>query len=109
MKPKMLLISVLVVSTLLSAVGQLLFKYSFKIPAMFVTLLAAGILIYIVSTSLYLFALAKSHLSWAYSLSGLTNIFTVILAIVFLKEHVSLMLWVGVFLIVAGTVLVGSS
>lgn len=104
---KRLLVAALVVSTFLGAVGQLVFKYSVT-GGIDLPLLAAGVAVYAVSTVIYITVLSRSHLSWAYSLGGLSYIFTVLFAAVFLHETVGIR-WLGVALIAMGAALVGMS
>lgn len=99
----------LVVSTLLGALGQFLFKGAFVFQGVFEILLSAGIGLYFLSTIVYFYVLSRTHLSWAYSFGGLSYIFAVILADLFLKESVPPLRWVGVVLIAVGVLLVGKS
>lgn len=101
----------LVVSTLLGAVGQLLFKIGVLNQS--VTVVAAyvvvGFVAYAVSSLIYLYVLGRMHLSWAYGFGGLSYIFATIFAIVLLGETVSWLRWAGVLIIAVGTALVGLS
>ncbi len=107
--PKTRNILVLVGSTLLGAVGQLLFKYSFFgiSAAHFYLFLALGLLAYIVSTVLYFYVLSRVHLVWAYGIGGLSYIFTIIFANFI--ENVPMLRWIGVVAIAAGVFLIGLS
>lgn len=102
-------ILMLVFSTLLGAIGQFFFKYAFMNSATFVELLAVGIFAYLVSTVIYFYVLSRVHLSFAYSMGGLSYIFAVIMAALFLNESVPLLRWVGVITIAIGVVLIGLS
>jgi len=97
----------LIVSTFLGGLGQLLFRYAF-VSQMFY-LIGLGLLAYIVSTVVYLFVLSRAHLSWAYSLGGMSYVFAAIFAVTILSESVPFLRWVGVAVIVAGVALVGVS
>jgi uncharacterized membrane protein len=101
-------ITLLIASTLLGAVGQLLFKYSFSSTSL-ILWICAGAVAYVVSTLVYLVVLSRSHLSWTYGLSGLSYIFTTIFAAAILLENVSLLRWAGVGIIFIGVVLIGFS
>lgn len=106
MKQKTLNIFLIIVSTLLGAVGQLLFKYSFGSDE-FLLILFAGLLAYVVSTLFYFYVLSRVHLSWAYSFGGLAYVFAVVFAAVLLNENVPLLRWVGVAMIFIGVILIG--
>jgi drug/metabolite transporter (DMT)-like permease len=101
-------ILMLVFSTLLGAAGQFFFKYAFGKPT-FAVFLGTGIAAYLLSTVIYFYVLSRVHLSFAYSMGGLSYIFAVILAALFLKETVPLLRWVGVITIAIGVVLIGLS
>lgn len=109
MKEKSANISMLVFSTLLGATGQFFFKYAFMEGALFAELLAIGIAAYLVSTVTYFYVLSRVHLSFAYSMGGLSYIFAVVLAALFLGENVPLLRWAGVLVIAAGVLLIGLS
>ncbi len=101
-------ISLIVLSTLLGAVGQMLFKYSFD-SSYIITFLLLGILCYGLATAVYFFVLGRFHLSWVYSFNGLTYIFAILLAHFVLLEQIPPLRWVGIIIILAGVVLVGLS
>lgn len=102
-------VGLLTVSTLLGAIGQFFFKYSFINAGNFMILLSIGLLSYIISTIVYFYVLSRVHLSWAYSIGGLSYIFAVLLAHFILLERIPLLRWVGVFVIVIGVALIGIS
>ncbi len=95
-------------STLLGAVGQLLFKYSFT-SSFFVGWLALGVLVYGIATLAYFYVLSRVHLSWAYGIGGLSYIFATFLAYFVLAENVPPLRWFGVIIITIGVVLIGTS
>ena len=95
-------------STLLGAVGQLLFKFSFT-SSFFVGWLALGVLAYGLATLAYFYVLSRVHLSWAYGIGGLSYIFATLLAYFVLAENVPLLRWAGVVIITVGVVLIGTS
>lgn len=107
----MTFIPILVASTFLGALGQLLFKIGVLSQAE-IALLAfviTGFFIYVVSTVLYLYTLSRTHLSWAYSFVGLSYIFTTLLAMSVLNESIPILRWIGVIVIVAGVAISGLS
>ena len=66
----------------------------------------AGLAIFAVSAVLWLFALSRADLSFAYPFAALGYVIIVIASIVFLDEHVQPITWAGIVLIVAGIVLI---
>ena len=102
-------LAMLFVSTMLGAVGQFFFKYSFMDAGSFVVLLMIGLLSYAISTIVYFYVLSRVHLSWAYSLGGISYVFAVLLAHFVLLEDIPPLRWVGVIVITIGVVLIGAS
>ncbi len=96
----------LVVSTLLGAVAQLVFKISLNSGEMLLLVLGVGI--YLVSSLIYLYVISRAHLSWAYGVGGLSYIFAVLLAALFIEE-VPVIRWVGVGIIAIGVFLISAS
>jgi drug/metabolite transporter (DMT)-like permease len=109
MREKSANILLLVLSTLLGATGQFFFKSAFGPSALFAELLSVGIAAYLVSTVIYFYVLSRVHLSFAYSMGGLSYVFAVILAALFLHEPVPLLRWVGVVTIAIGVAFIGLS
>jgi uncharacterized membrane protein len=101
-------IGFLLVSTLLGAIGQFLFKYSFM-SSSFLVFLSLGLLSYMASTAVYFYVLSRVHLSWAYSIGGISYVFAVLMAHFFLLEYVPPVRWVGVIVIAVGVLLIGVS
>jgi multidrug transporter EmrE-like cation transporter len=66
----------------------------------------AGLIIFAFSAVLWLFALSRANLSFAYPFAALGYVIIVIASILFLNEHVQPVTWVGVVLIVAGILVV---
>jgi multidrug transporter EmrE-like cation transporter len=66
----------------------------------------AGLIIFAFSAVLWLFALSRANLSFAYPFAALGYVIIVIASILFLDEHVQPLTWVGVALIVAGILVV---
>ncbi len=109
---KRLFVSIALVSTLLGATGQFLFKLgvsdlsSISGTAYY---LALGIMAYGLSTILYFYILSRVHLSWAYSMGGISYILASIFAMLFLGENIVPLRWVGIAVIAIGVALVGLS
>jgi len=100
----------LLASTALGAVGQVLFKVAVtSAETALAEYLILGLAIYAVSTVIYLYVLSRSHLSWAYGFAGLSFVFASLIAAVFLAEPVPPLRWVGIGVITLGTVLIGLS
>lgn len=102
-------IALLVTSTLLGGIGQFLFKYAFLPHSMLALTLAAGLGVYAISTAIYFYVLSRTHLSWAYGLTGISYIVAVVFAATILMENVTLLRWFGVIVIALGVVLVSLS
>jgi multidrug transporter EmrE-like cation transporter len=66
-----------------------------------------GIFCYALSSIVYLMALSKLPLSFAYPMVGLGYVIVVILSWLVLKEPVSVARWIGVLLICGGAFLIG--
>jgi len=66
----------------------------------------AGLAIFAVSAVLWLFALSRANLSFAYPFAALGYVIIVIASILFLDEHVQPLTWVGVALIIGGILLI---
>ena len=66
----------------------------------------AGIAIFAVSAVLWLFALSRANLSFAYPFAALGYVIIVVASILFLGEHVQPLTWVGVVLIVTGILVI---
>jgi len=102
-------VGLLIASTLLGAVGQLLFKYSFMSSCCFLAILAIGMLAYAVSTVIYFYVLSRVHLSWAYGIGGLSYVFAVAFAHFVLLEGIPQLRLAGVLAITAGVILISAS
>ena len=66
----------------------------------------AGLAIFAVSAVLWLFALSRANLSFAYPFAALGYVIIVVASILFLDEHVQPLTWVGVALIIGGILLI---
>ncbi len=105
---KLIIIALLIVSTLLGGIGQFLFKDAF-LDHMLALTLAAGLGAYAISTAIYFYVLSRVHLSWAYSITGISYVVAVFLAAALLSENVTMLRWAGVLVIAIGVVFVGIS
>lgn len=112
----------IIVSVLLIATAQLLLKSGVKgfsfttsnILGDFVTLISnpyivVGLLSLFVGTTIYLSALSKSELSYAYPILSLGYIFVALASMFFLGEHLSVIRWAGIFTICIGVFLMSRS
>ncbi len=103
-------ILVLVGSTFLGAIGQLLFKIGVTSYSYYeYVFLAAGLAVYGIATLSYFYVIGRSYLSWAYGFTGLSYVFASFMAFIFLSEQIPLLRWAGIGVITIGTVLIGLS
>lgn len=65
-----------------------------------------GIALYAVSMILWLVALSSLDVSFIYPLISIGYIVTAVFAMIFLKEQVGILRWMGIFLIVGGSFLI---
>jgi drug/metabolite transporter (DMT)-like permease len=70
--------------------------------------LIAGLVVYALSTVLYIYALNKGNLSVLYPIIATSYIWTLIFSKIFLKEPVGLTSWAGVFFILLGVALIAT-
>ena len=109
---KVLLLAAL--AAFIGSIGQLEFKrgadnLQFDIKLLLSNhhlIFAVGL--YCVSTVLYVYALNKEQLSVVYPIIATSYIWTLVLSQVVLKEHVGLVSWAGVFLILLGVSLIAA-
>lgn len=107
---KRFLVLLLLASTMLGAIGQLLFKIGVKSSFYgMLEFIILGMAVYFVSSLIYLYVIGRTHLSWAYGLGGLSYIFASVMAFAFLNEAVPTLRWYGILIITLGTVLIGLS
>jgi len=93
-----------------SVTGQVLFKHAMGGgEGNRAAKLTAGVAVMAVNFFLWVGLLSKFDLSYLYPFDGLNRILLVVAASIFLKEKMSLNLWVGVLLICAGVLLVARS
>lgn len=62
-----------------------------------------GLMLHAIIIPLWLFILLKSDISFAYPLISLSYLFTAILALTVLNEHITIYRWVGISIIVIGS------
>ena len=109
---KILLLTAL--AAFIGSIGQLEFKQGannlqFDIKLLLTNYhLIAGVVVYSVSTVLYVYALNKENLSILYPIIATSYIWTLIFSKVFLKEPVGLTSWAGVFFILLGVTLIAT-
>jgi uncharacterized membrane protein len=101
-------------SAFVGSIGQLEFKrgadnLQFDIRLLLTNYhLILGVVVYAVSTVLYIYALNKEQLSILYPIIATSYIWTTIFSKIFLKETVGLTSWVGVFFILLGVTLIAA-
>jgi uncharacterized membrane protein len=96
-------------STLLGAIGQLLFKFGLNTPASLLLWIGLGLLAYILSTVFYFMVLSRVNLSWAFGMGGLSYVFAALFAYFILSEGIPVLRWIGVGVIFIGVLLIGLS
>ena len=104
---KLLPILMMVVATLLGALGQLFFKRGAMGSTDLISLIfnlqtITGLVLYGAATLIYLYALKMEELSKLSPIIALSYVWTVLLAMIYLGEKVPLIRWLGVLLIVIG-------
>ena len=120
-----IVLSLVILSVVLNAVGQLLFKTGMNQIGLFVfsptnlyhlgfklltnTAIMTGLLIYVISTIVWFLVLSRADLSFAYPLISIGYIFSAISAYYFLNEPLSLMRILGTFVIIIGVVMICQS
>ncbi len=72
-------------------------------------LIVSGVICFIVEGLCWTFALKKLDVSLAYPIGSLELVVITLLCLILLKEKVTFRRWLGVALIVGGTLLVGAS
>lgn len=116
---KMLLI---LISVLLGSIGQVLFKMTMKgksgaglsmIETSIISIKSpffwAGSIAYGLSLVVWMKVLADNELSFARPFAGFGYVLTALLASYFFSEHIGLMRWSGIVLIVLGIFLIAKS
>lgn len=104
------------ISVVLGAFGQVFMKMGLKdnpitltqllstklITTIFQRYVFIGVTLYLLAVLIWFVVLSNAELSFAYPLISLAYIITALLAVVFFKENVSLVRWVGILLILGG-------
>ena len=99
-----------IVSDCCSLTGQVFFKHAMSgSTETKARKLAAGITVMAVGFFLWIGLMSKYDLSFLYPFDGLNRVVLMFAASIFLKEKMTLNLWVGVTLICAGVLLVSRS
>jgi len=111
---KYMLLCLLNVISLVS--GQMLFKLGMKdkiidsvpamIKALFTPLVLLGLILYALTTMLWLYILNKIPISRAYPIQALAFPLVAIFSFLFLKEIIPVYRWIGIGIIVAGIIVV---
>jgi len=104
----------LLITESFSIAGQIFFKRAMSMPdeaprAKFLGVFGAGIFVKAVAFFLWLGLLKRFNLSQLYVFEGLAPIMLVLAAWIFLREKMTLNLWLGMLLISGGLVLVSAS
>lgn len=101
-------ILMLIISAMLSASGQFLFKYAFSFGNYtFAAYLLLGLFVYVLSTGIYFYVLSRMHLTWAYGMGALSYVFAFILANFI--EQIPFIRWIGLLVITIGVFLISMS
>ena len=110
MEFKLILLAAL--SALIGSIGQIEFKLGsealkFDIPTLFLNYhLLVGLLLYAISTLIYIYVLSQERLSIIYPIIATSYIWTTIFAKIFLNEPVDMTNWIGIALILLGVTII---
>lgn len=99
LKEGMTRVGVIALPTLLPTLGRMLRTWP----------LYAGMGAVIVGAGFWLTAISRVDLSWAYPLLAVGYVLILLFSAILLREHVSLIRWVGAALIIVGVVLISRS
>lgn len=119
----MMNVLLVIVSVLLAVIGQLLMKQGmnqfgafpisqivYKVIPMFLNpWVFAGLVFFGVSSVFWLAVLSRMNLSFAYPMVSLAYVVVALASILFFKENVSAVRWIGIFVIVFGVFLISRS
>lgn len=105
--------------------GQILLKYSissmgeipsnisgissFILTALLKPMVIASLLLAFIGSLAWISAISKADLSFAYPFSVLSYVFILIFSSLILKEHISILRWIGVIIIGIGVFIVSRS
>ncbi len=117
----------IIISTVLGAIGQILMKKGmdslsklqggekivdiivYYIKAIFSPFVFLGLFCYAISMVIWLWVLSKYELSYARPFVSVGYVIVVLYSFFFMGEHITLLRWVGIGLIVVGVVFVAKS
>lgn len=108
MEKKKLAIILVVIFTLFTAFGQLLWKLSTKDLALSIKgtilnpFLVLGFIVYAIGSVIFIFALKKGDLSMVFPFISLSFIWVALLSIFFLNEAITITNWIGIILVIFG-------
>jgi len=106
-------VALVIIGTLIGAVGSLCFKIGSAKLSRSIKLnlknyiLFVGFLLYTIAASMYVFALRGGELSILYPLVSTTYIWITLLAFYFLKEKLNKWKWLGITIIIVGVTFIG--
>lgn len=105
----LLAFALLMISECCTITGQVFFKHAMAGKGSKTVRLASGMAIMAVGFFLWVGLMPKYDLSYLYPFDGLNRVMLMFAASIFLKEKMTLNLWMGVALICAGILLVSRS
>jgi len=111
------------ISVVLGAFGQVLMKMGLKEKPIDLTQLASlklfdtlfqryvfsGVVLYLLAVLLWFVVLSKAELSFAYPLISIAYIITAVMAVFLFGENITIVRWLGIFLIIGGVFLITRS
>lgn len=105
-------IMLVITCTILTSIGQILFKYSTARMDSFYAIitnipLILGLIIYLMASVLLIVALRSGHLSVLYPFVALSFVWVTLLSIFLFNEHVATHNWLGIIAIIIGVSLIG--
>lgn len=110
-------LALIIISVFLASFGQIYMKIGLKntgglkieevvsvrfFHIVFDRYVLLGICLYIVSATLWLVVLSQAEISFAYPLIAIAYIITAFLAKIYFNEHIGILRWLGILLILAG-------
>ena len=107
-------ILLVIISTILIAIGHVFFKFSVghldSIHSIITNIpLILGFVFYALASLMLILALQRGHLSVIYPFIALSFIWVTILSIIIFHEHVYIHNWIGIIAIIVGVSLIGIS
>ncbi|MFH1290362.1 MAG: EamA family transporter [Nanoarchaeota archaeon] len=109
MESNLLAIVLTIIGTIFGALGGFVFKkasgkFKFSSPKSYPQVIA-GFLLFGISAGFYIVALSKGDLSLLYPMTSLTYVWVAVLAKRYLREEISFYRWLGIVLIVIGSII----